>query len=96
MGELPKKVSKGCSSEDVRTQLSCLGPVFLNHREVSAQEAVYRILSLPLKQLSRKVVFVHTAAKKDRVSILKPINQIQDMDENSEDIYQTSLIDRCC
>ena len=49
---------------------------------------------MPLKQLSRKVVFVNTAAKEDRVSLLKPINQIQDMDDDSEDIYQTSLIDR--
>ena len=28
-----------------------------------------------------------------RVSLLKPINQIQDMDDESEDIYQTSSID---
>ena len=94
MGELLKQVSKECGSEDIRTQLRRLGSVFLNHREVSAQEAVYRILSLPLKQLSRKVIFVNTAAKEDRVSLLKPMNQIQDMDEDSEDIYQTSLIDR--
>jgi DNA replication protein DnaC len=94
MGELLKQVSKECGGEDIRTQLKRLGSVFLNHREVSAQEAVYRILSLPLKQLSRKVVFVNTAAKEDRVSLLKPINQIQSMDENSEDIYQTSFIDR--
>ena len=43
--------------------------------------------------MSRKVVFINTAAKEDRVSLLKPINQIQDMDDYSED-YQTSLIDR--
>ena len=94
MGELLKQVSKECGGEQIRTQLRRLGSVFLNHREVSAQEAVYRILSLPLKQMSRKVIFVNTAAKEDRVSLLKPINQIQDMDEDSEDIYQTSLIDR--
>jgi len=94
MGELLKQVSKECSGEQIRNQLSCLGSVFLNHREVSAQEAVYRILSLPLKQLSRKVVFINTAAKEERVSLLKTITQIQDMEEDSEDIYQTSLIDR--
>ena len=94
MGQLLKQVSKECGSKDIRTQLRHLGSVFLDHREVSAQEAVYRILSLPLKQLSRKVIFVNTAAKEDRVSLLKPMNQIQDMDEDSEDIYQTSLIDR--
>ena len=93
MGELLKQVSKECGGEQIRTQLRRLGSVFLNHREVSAQEAVYRILSFPLKQMSRKVIFINTAAKEDRVSLLKPINQIEHMDEDSEDIYQTSLID---
>ena len=51
MSELLKQVSKECGGEDIRTQLRRLGSVFLNHREVSAQEAVYRI-SLPFKQLS--------------------------------------------
>ena len=44
--------------------------------------------------MSRKVIFINTAAKEDRISLLKPINQIQDIAEDSEDIYQTSLIDR--
>ena len=64
MGELLKQVSKESGSEDIRTQLRRLGSVFLNHRKVSAQEAAYRILSMPLKQLSRKVVFVNTARVK--------------------------------
>ena len=86
MGELLKQVSKECArgSEDIRTQLRHLRSVFLNHRKLSAQEAVYRILSVPLKQLSRKVVFVNAAAKEDRVSLLKPIDQIQYMDDDSE------------
>ena len=88
MGEL-KQVSKECGSEKIRTQLRHLGSVFLNYREVSAQEAVYRILSLPL-QMSRKVIFINAAAKGDRVSLLKLINQIQDMDDDSG--YQASLM----
>ncbi len=92
MGELLKQVSKECG-EQIRTQLRRLGSVFLNHQKVSAQEAVYRILSLPLKQLSRKAIFVNTGLK-DRVSVLKPIGQIQNTEDDSEDIYQTSLIDR--
>ena len=93
MGELMKQVSKECNGEEIRTQLQRLGSVFLNHGEVSAQEAVYRILSLPLKQLSRNVVFVNTFPK-DRVSLLKPMSHIQNMEEDSEDIFLTSLIGR--
>ena len=46
-----------------------------SHREVSAQEAAYRIRSLPLKQLSRIVVFINTASKEDRVSLIAKAHQ---------------------
>ncbi len=62
--------------------------------KLSAQEAVYRILSLALKMLSRKVVFVNTSPKEKRVSLLKPADQLENMNDDSEDIYQTSLIDQ--
>ena len=94
MGELLKQVSKECRAEQIKTQLRRIGSVFLNHREVSAQEAVYRILSLPLKQLSRKVIFVNASPKEDRVTLLKPASQLERIEDESEDIYQTSLIDR--
>ena len=38
---------------------------------------------------------MNTAAKEDRIFLLKPINQIQDMDEDWDDIYQTSLSVNC-
>ncbi len=94
MGELLKQVSKESNDLVIRAQLRRLGSVFLNHREVSAQEAVYRILSLPLKQLSRKVVFVNTNFKKDRVGIFKKDVVLQEVDDDDEHVYQTSLIDR--
>ena len=60
MAELLKQIAKENSGKEIQSQLRLLRFVFLNHREVSAQEAVYRILSLPLKQLSSKVFFVNT------------------------------------
>ena len=94
MSELLRQESRECRGEDIKVQLRRLKSVFLNHREVSAQEAVYRILSLPLKQLSRKVVFINSSPKEERVSMLKSACQLEKMDKESEDIYQTSLIDR--
>lgn len=94
MGELLKQVSKECGAEQIKTQLKHLGSVFLNHREVSAQEAVYRILSLPLKQLSRMVVFINTAPKEDRVSLLKPMQKLANLADDYDDIFETNLIDR--
>ena len=44
---------------------------FPTHKEVSAQEAVYRLLSLLTKQLSRSVFFVDTNPKSERIAVLK-------------------------
>ncbi|WAR27346.1 hypothetical protein MAR_013050 [Mya arenaria] len=43
----------------------------LTHREVSAQEAVYRVLSIPLTQGSREVLFVATDMPEDRTRLFK-------------------------
>ncbi len=94
MSELLRQVAMESRGEDIKAMLKRLGSVFLNHRQLSAQEAVYRILSLALKMLSRKVVFINKSPKEDRVSLLKPANQLENMDDESEDIYLTSLIDR--
>ena len=56
MGELLKRASAEARTDELKSQLRKVGSVFLTHREVSAQEAVCRILSLPVKQLSRSVV----------------------------------------
>ena len=55
---------------------------------MSAQEVVYRILSLPMKQLSRSVVFLDTNPKN---TVLKALSQLADDDTN---VFQKSLIDR--
>ena len=94
MSELLQKVAKECKSEDVKSQLKKLGSAFLNHREISAQESAYRLLSLPLKQATRKVVFINTSPEDKRVIMLKPPSQLQDLDDESEDLYQKSLLDR--
>ena len=60
MGELLKQACKEYQDKDVKSMLRHVGSTFLNRRELSAQEATYRILSIPLKKLSRKVVFVNT------------------------------------
>ena len=56
MGELLKRVAAEARTDELKSQLRKVGSAFLTHREVSAQEAVYRILSLPMKQLSRSVL----------------------------------------
>jgi hypothetical protein len=56
MSELLKQVGNESRSEDITEQLRRLGSAFLHNREVSAQETAYRLLSIPMTQLSRSVV----------------------------------------
>lgn len=65
MGELLKRVASEARTEELETKMRKVGSAFLTHREVSAPEAVYRLLSLPMKYLSRSVVFVDTNLKNE-------------------------------
>ena len=94
MSELLRKVADESRGEDIKVKLKKVGSAFLNNREVSAQEAAYRLLSLPLKRSIRTVVFVNTAPKEKRVSMLKPLSVLQDMPDDDENIFRTSLLDR--
>ena len=94
MSELLQKTAKEVASEEIRVQLKKIGSVFLSNREVSAQEAAYRLLSLPLKLSSRKFVFVNTSPKDRRVSVLKPPILLENMTNDNEDLFCTSLLDR--
>ena len=80
MGELLKRVAAEARTEELKVRMRKVGSAFLTHREVSAQEAVYRILSLPMKQLSRSVVFVDTNQKHERIAVLKNKNVLNELD----------------
>ena len=94
MGELLKRVAAEARTEELKMQMRKVGSAFLTHREVSAQEAVYRILSLPMKQLSRSVVYVDTNPKHERIAVLKDSNLLKDLDDADTNVFQKSLIDR--
>ena len=89
-----KQIAAEVRTEELRTQLRKIGSAFLDHREVSAQEAAYRLLSLPMKQLSRAVVFVHTNPKEERIAVLKSPDVIEQLDEEDINVLQNSLVDR--
>ena len=73
MGVLLKQVAAEVRTEELRTQLKKIGSAFFESQRSSAQEVVYRLLSLPMKQLSRSVVFVDTNAKKIELLFLRPM-----------------------
>ena len=94
MSEILKQAAKEVERETVRVQLRKLGSAFLTNREVSAQEAVYRALSMPLRMCSRKVIFVNTDTPEKRIGLILPESLLHDKEEDDEDIRCKNMIDR--
>ena len=70
-----------------------IGRKFLNNVEISAQEAVYLVLQVPMRKASRQVIFIlNTSPPEERVELLKPINDITDMEDDCEEIYTSGLL----
>ncbi|KAI8503435.1 hypothetical protein Bbelb_184060 [Branchiostoma belcheri] len=98
MGKLLKQAQKEAreGNEDVVNEMRKVGSKYIYHREVSAQEAVYRVCSLRLKDCSREVIFIPTDEKASRLS--KPLAEIQNLAnaENGDDesIWMPSIMDR--
>ena len=51
---------------NLKQQVCIIGNKFINNVEVSAQEAVYQLLQMPLKHLSHQVVFLNMLCHKPR------------------------------
>jgi len=83
---------KGNSS--IKQQVRDIGSKFVNNVEISAQEAVYIVLQLPMRKSSRQIVFINTSPPEERVELLKPLNDIKEMDDDCEDIYTNGLLKR--
>ena len=77
-----------------RKRLSKIGNTMLTHRELSAQEAAYRLCHLPLKENSRKVVFLNTARQEKRTRLLKSRSELLELEDDSSDIFAPGFFDR--
>ena len=87
-----EEAKRGNSS--VKQQVRDIGNRFLNNVEISAQEAVYIVLQLPMRKSSRQVVFINTSPPEDRVQLLKLLQEINDLEDDSDEIYASGLIKR--
>ncbi len=68
---------------------------FLSTREVSSQECVYRCMpELWLRKIFPKTVFVSTDLPERRVRVTKTQNELDELDDDSTDIYKSNIIER--
>jgi hypothetical protein len=79
---------------NIKQQVRDIGNKFLNSVEISAQEAVYIVLQLPMRKSSRNVVFINTSPPAERVELLKPLSEIEKMSDESEEIHSGGLLKR--
>ena len=79
MSQMPKGAAIAMHDADIKDRLNHIGSRFLDHRELSAQEAVYRILGLPLKISNVQLVWIPTDLPGDKIRLLMPQSIINNM-----------------
>ncbi|KAK3107011.1 hypothetical protein FSP39_004940 [Pinctada imbricata] len=79
---------------DIKKQVRHIGNYFLNSVEVSAQEASYLVLQMPLTKGSRDVIFINTSPPHERVLLLKQQSDLMELSPESTDIHYQNIIAR--
>ncbi|KAE8291448.1 ATP-dependent DNA helicase PIF1 [Larimichthys crocea] len=82
-----KDVKKSKVNE--RDEMKQIMQAYAKHREVSAQEAVARTCSLPLKKCSRSVLFLQT--DEDGLKMSHPISRLNEMHPDSEEVWMSGI-----
>ena len=71
-----------------------IGNKFLNAVKISVQEAVYLVLQMPLRRSSREFQFVNTSDPAERTFLLKSMDKVKELPDNSIDIESDNVIKR--
>ena len=87
-----KEARKG--NFDLKKQVRHIGNVFSNCVEVSAQEAVYLDLQIPLTRCTRDIVFVNTSVPEERIFLLKPKAVLDELPAESTEVESDNIIQR--
>lgn len=90
LGDILKAVSASGEHLGPKTSMRC--KKILTHREVSAQEVIYRLMSLPLVQGSRQIVFVPTDLPEQRTRLFKPLKLLQMLEDDDADVFMVCVI----
>ena len=96
MSELLRKAVEEAKegNTNIKQQVCDIGNKFLNSVKISAQEAVYVVLQLPMRKASRSVIFINTSPPAERVELLKPLSEIENLSDDCEEIQSSGLLKR--
>ncbi|XP_063411255.1 uncharacterized protein LOC134694188 [Mytilus trossulus] len=102
------KIEAADGNLDAQQTMKKVGTAYFHFRELSTQEAVFRVIGLRLKECSRKVQFIPVGENPCRISrplkelqqksktlkMKKSIDESSDDDGDSDDIWLKSITDR--
>ena len=96
---MSKLLRKACGeakegNKNIVNKVRHIGNKFLNAVEISAQEAVYLVLQMPLRRSSREFQFINTSDPDERTFLLKSMDKIKELPDNSIDIESDNIIKR--
>ena len=96
---MSKLLRKACEkakqgNKNIVNKVRHIGNKFLNAVEISAQEAVYLVLQMPLRRSSREFQFINTSDPDERTFLLKSLDKIKELPDNSIDIESDNIIKR--
>ena len=94
MSRLLEKACEEAKSgnNDITSRIRHIGNKFLNAVEISTQEAVYLVLQMPMRRLTREFQFISTSPPDERTFLLKQLDQLKELPDNSYDIESDNII----
>ncbi|CAB4007910.1 ATP-dependent DNA helicase PIF1 [Paramuricea clavata] len=96
---MSKLLRKACEeakegNKDIVNKVRHIGNKFLNAVEISAQEAVYLVLQMPLRRSFREFQFINTSDPDERTFLVKNMDKIKGLPDHSLDIESDNVIKR--
>ena len=96
---MSKLLCKACDeakegNKDIVNKARHFGNKFLNAVEISAQEAVYLVLQMPLRRSSREFQFINTSDPDERTFLVKSMEKIKELPDQTLDIESDNVIKR--
>lgn len=77
----------------VQNKVKQFAKILINGTEISAQDAAAFVLGIPNTSCSRTDVYINTAKPTDRISMLKSQDKLEQLADDSEDLYETGPLD---
>ncbi|XP_054717389.1 uncharacterized protein LOC129226785 [Uloborus diversus] len=87
-----EQTKEGNSS--LRNKLKTVTNTFINTVEITAQEAAWSLLELPMSEMSEADIFIATFPPTQRSRVVKSQEHLRSMDLSSEDVFEKNILDR--